>query len=276
MLPNLSTWLVTGATSGIGQAITQALCARGDRVIAVGRRGQALQTLKARYEAQLCVCQADVNQPEGRAKIIAAAAAEPQLAGVVHAAGVNQFGAFSEQSDTQIAELIHTNVIATLQLVRGLLPVLARQPHAQLLLVGSTFGALGYAGYASYCASKFALRGFAQALRRELADTAINVQYLAPRATRTAMNPAPVNAMNAALGVHMDTPEQVAQAAIKQLLNGQARLQLGWPEGFFVLLNAVLPGLVDRALRKQLPTIQGFARGAANVAAKQPSVRSLS
>jgi short-subunit dehydrogenase len=54
--------------------------------------------------------------------------------------------------------------------------------------VGSTYGSIGYPGYASYCATKFALRGFSEALRRELADTRVGVLYVAPRATRTSMN----------------------------------------------------------------------------------------
>ncbi len=265
------TWLVTGASGGIGQAIAEAVCAQGERVIAVGRRANALNALQTKYPQQVTLCVADIASASGRAAVITAAEGAEHLAGVVHAAGVNQFVRLAEQSDADIAALIEVNVIATLQLVRGLLPALQKPAHSQLLLIGSTFGSLGYAGYASYSASKFALRGFAQALRREMAGCGVNVQYLAPRATRTAMNPPAVNALNQALKATMDSPERVAQAALKQLRSGQARQQLGWPEKLFVLLNAVVPGLIDRALRSQLSTIESFASGLASTAQSSTS-----
>lgn len=267
----LPTWLVTGASGGIGQAIAEALCAQGDQVIAVGRRATVLRLLQAKYPQQVALCVADIASAPGRARVIAAAEGTAHLAGVVHAAGINQFVRFAEQNDADIAALLEVNVIATLQLVRGLLPALQKPAHSQLLLIGSTFGSLGYAGYASYSASKFALRGFAQALRREMAGCGVNVQYLAPRATRTAMNPPAVNALNQALKATMDSPERVAQAALKQLRSGQARQQLGWPEKLFVLLNAVVPGLIDLALRSQLSTIESFASGLASTAQSSTS-----
>ena len=79
--------------------------------------------------------------------------------------------------------------------------------------VGSIMGYLGYPGHAAYCASKFALRGFSEALRRELADSPVRVLYLAPRATRTAMNGAGICALNAELGVAMDEPAAVAKGS---------------------------------------------------------------
>ena len=130
---------------------------------------------------------------------------------------------------------------------------------ALLLFVGSTFGAIGYPGFAPYSASKFGLRGFAEALRRELADTGIRVLHVAPRATRTAMNADAVVAMNAALGVAMDSPQHVAAQIVQALRDETPECALGWPEKFFAHLNRLLPGVVDRALRKQLPTVKRFA-----------------
>ena len=98
-------------------------------------------------------------------------------------------------------------------LVHELLPHLKAQPQAHLLNMGSVFGNIGYPGYAAYSASKFAMRGFTEALRRELADTRVRVHYLAPRATRTPINSPAVQRMNAELKVAMDPPEAVARAA---------------------------------------------------------------
>ena len=138
------------------------------------------------------------------------------------------------------------------------LPLLRAQPRALVVNVGSTYGSIGYPGYATYCASKFALRGFSEALRRELADTQVNVMYAAPRATRTAMNSTAATALNQALKVGMDDPADVARAVLKAVQSERSELYLGWPEKLFVRINGMLPGVVDRALRKQLPVIRRY------------------
>jgi short-subunit dehydrogenase len=122
-------------------------------------------------------------------------------------------------------------------------------------------GYLGYPGHAAYCASKFALRGFSEALRRELADGPVRVTYFAPRATRTAMNGRAVAELNAELGIAMDDPAQVADALVALLRRPAAERLLGMPESLFARLNQVVPGLVDRALRRQLPLIRKHAKG---------------
>jgi short-subunit dehydrogenase len=173
---------------------------------------------------------------------------------------VNRFGLLEQHDEDAIADIIALNVTSTLQLTRRLLPELLREEQALIVNLGSTFGSIGYPGFTAYCASKFALRGFSEALRRELADTRVNVLYIAPRAARTAMNEAHVVAMNRELNVAMDDPEVVAAAVVKALRNERRESFLGWPERLFVRLNSVVPRLVDQALRKQLPVIKRFAR----------------
>jgi short-subunit dehydrogenase len=131
-------------------------------------------------------------------------------------------------------------------------------PQATIITIGSTFGQLGYPGQVTYCATKFALRGFSEALRRELADTRVRVMYIAPRATRTAMNSPQTDALNAALGNVVDSPSAVALAIIKAVERQREELQIGRPERFFTRLNTLWPGAVDRALLRQLPIIRRF------------------
>jgi short-subunit dehydrogenase len=144
-------------------------------------------------------------------------------------------------------------------LTRALLPHLSAQPRAIILNVGSTLGRIALPGFSVYAASKFGLRGFTEALRRELADTRVRVHYVAPRATRTGINTSAVERMNAELGVAMDPPELVARAVCDMLAGGRAEAVLGWPEKLFARLNGVLPRVVDGALRKQLPVIRRYA-----------------
>jgi len=158
-------------------------------------------------------------------------------------------------------------VLAPLHLCRGLLAHLRSLPEACILNTGSVFGSIGYPGYAVYSASKFAVRGFTEALRRELSDTNVKVHYVAPRATRTGINTSAVERMNEELGVAMDPPELVARAVCDMVDGGRVEAVLGWPEKFFARVNGVLPRLVDGALRKQLPIIRRYA---AEPAARRP------
>lgn len=251
--------LLTGASGGIGQALVERLCAEGARMLLVARQDIPLDYLDAPKE-RITQVQADLSQQEGRDAVVAAAEQFGGIDCLINAAGVNRFGLFEEQDEQIIEQLIQLNVIATLQLTQHLLPLLLRQPQALLINLGSTFGSIGYPGFAVYCASKFALRGFSEALRRELADTSIKVLYIAPRATRTKMNNDTVAAMNTELKVAMDEPKLVADAIATAIRNEQEEVYLGWPEKLFVRLNSLLPGMVDSSIRKQLPIIQRFAR----------------
>lgn len=252
--------LLTGASGGIGQVLVERLCADGARLLLVGRDSLALEALTRRYPAQVSVVCSDLTQRNGRHTVLNAARRFGGLNGVINAAGINQFSLLEQQDEDAIARLIGVNVTATLQLTHLLLPLLRQQPQALLVNLGSTFGSIGYPGFTAYCASKFALRGFSEALRRELADSYVKVLYIAPRATRTAMNSADVVAMNDALKVEMDDPLEVARQIVHAIATEREELYLGWPEKLFVRLNSLLPRLVDQALRKQLPVIKRFAR----------------
>lgn len=252
--------LVTGASGGIGQALVRAMCERSAQVLVVGRQQAALAELATRFPGQVETLAADIATSDGRDAVASAAHRLGGLNCVINAAGVNRFGLLEQHDDDAIDEILTVNVASTLQLTRRLLPELLRRERALIVNLGSTFGSIGYPGFTAYCASKFALRGFSEALRRELADTRIDVLYVAPRAARTAMNEAHVVAMNEALKVAMDAPDVVAASVIQAIGHERHELFLGWPEKLFVRLNSVVPRLVDQALRKQLPVIKRFAR----------------
>lgn len=250
--------VLTGASGGIGLALAEQLCAGGARLIAVARRSEALDGLVQRYPQQLQPVEADLTRGAGRQAVLAAAREMGGLNLLINAAGVNRFAMLEQLDDDQVAEMLNINLVATVQLTRTLLPVLRQQGQALLVNLGSTYGSIGYAGYATYCASKFAVRGFSEALRRELADTGVGVLYVAPRATRTTMNSAPAQALNLALKVATDSPQRVAREVLAAITADRNELYLGWPEKFFVRLNGMLPGVVDHALRKQLPLIRQY------------------
>lgn len=251
--------LLTGATGGMGQAIVSALCAAGAQVHVTGRQTEALQMLVSRFPTRVNCLQADLRKPVDRARVVRHAEQINGFDLLINAAGINHFGLFEHMQDDAIENLIQTNLTATLQLTHALLPLLRAQPRSCVVNMGSTFGSIGYPGFSVYCATKFALRGFSEALRRELADTNVGVLYLAPRATRTDMNSTAVEAMNAELQVSMDSPELVAHRLVQALDADLREVHMGFPERLIVRLNGLLPGVVDRVLRRQLPTIRRFA-----------------
>ncbi len=252
--------VLTGASGGIGLAIATALCTSGARVLAVARHREPLAPLLERYPQHLSWIGADLTVAAERRAVFAQANTLGGINLLINAAGVNHFAMLEQLDDSEINALLAVNIGAPICLTRLLLPLLKQADSAMVVNVGSTYGSIGYPGYASYCASKFALRGFSEALRRELADTRVSVLYVAPRATRTTMNSAAAQALNDALKANVDDPHTVASAVIHAIAGDRRDVYLGWPERFFVRLNSLLPHLVDRGLRKQLPLIRRLSQ----------------
>ena len=227
--------LLTGASGGIGQAIAIALRQAGAEVMGVGRGDGAAGTPWAR---------ADLTTDDGVAAVTAAAA-DWHANVVVHAAGMPAFGPLASASSAQMQSVLQANLLAPMRLTQSMLPALLRQPRAQVVFVGSALGRVGLPGFSVYGASKAGLHGFAEALRRELADTPVRVQILGPRSTRTRFNDTDVLNYNRATGTAMDAPETVASALVALIESEAAERYLGFPERLAVRLNGALGALLD-------------------------------
>ncbi len=266
--------LLTGATGGIGRALARELAGRGASLLLSGRNAAALEELASelgpiaehagkRIGIECAPC--DLGAAGEREEL--ARRARGYHGGIdvlVNNAGANALARFDDQSQAEIEALIATNLLAPVLLTRALLPHLMARPDACILNVGSTLGSIGMAGQAVYSATKFGLHGFTEALRREVAESGVAVRYLAPRATRTAMNGESACRMNEELGVAMDSPERVAREALILLSGDRRERFVGWPERLFVKLNALAPRLVDGALRKQRPVVEEYLRPGVN------------
>ena len=226
----------------------------------VGRNQEKLVALMRELDNHHQYLIADTATEQGRALIIEAVKQNSQINLVVQAAGSAGFGEYCQQSSTTIEQTLTNNLTSPMLITHGVLPLLQGRSEATLVNVGSAFGAIGYPCFASYCASKFGLRGFTEALQRETDSKAIAIHYFAPRATQTPFNSDVVNAMNLALGNKVDPPEVVAEAFIKTLKKNKSRWVVGWPEKLFCRLNGLLPELVDRALAPKRQTILGFGQ----------------
>jgi short-subunit dehydrogenase len=270
--------LITGGAGGIGRALARELLDAGASVLLVGRSAAALADAARTLDGdatRVGTLVADLDAAADRTRLVACAATwHGGIDVLVNNAGVSHFGLYGDAAEAEIERTVAINLLAPMLLARALLPSLALRPQAAIVNVGSVFGAIGYPGNAAYSAAKFGLRGFSEALRRELAGSTVRVLHVAPRATRTAINSRAVESLNLELGVATDAPETVAAWIRERIELDLADGTLGWPERLFVKLNALLPRLVDGALRKQLPAIRrhAVAGAGADERAARPTV----
>lgn len=250
--------LLTGATGGIGHQLASQLLHAGASVLLHGRSEDRLNKLVSQLGMTHSKCRTvsgDLVKKADREKI-ALAAESFSVNVLINNAGISEFKLFE---DTDIESIVDVNITGTLLLSQAVLPSLTTKPEALIVNIGSTFGAIGFPGYVAYCATKHALKGFSEALYRELTDSRVDVLYVAPRATATSMNSDAANAVNEALGTSTDSPELVATAVMLSIRRKLLRQQLGWPEKMQVKLNALFPSVVDFALARQLNIIREFA-----------------
>jgi short-subunit dehydrogenase len=249
--------LITGASGGIGLALARRFRRAGAALLLTARDPARLARAQAELGdgAPVDTLAADLLEPGG----IAAVAAAAERYGVdvlVNNAGAASSTLFAQTEPAAIERVVALDLLAPIQLTRALLPRLLQRQQAAVVNIGSVFGSIGYPGSAAYCAAKFGLRGFSEALRRELADSAVAVCYVAPRAVATAFNAPQVVALNRELGNREDAPEVVADAVAAAIERRAAVTLIGQPEGLFARINALLPALVDGAIRRQLPAIR--------------------
>jgi short-subunit dehydrogenase len=246
-------FLLLGGTGGIGQALIQQLLSEGVRLLVATRHPNSVTLPEGVIAVKLDLAANDLDR-----QLHAVTEQWPDLYGVIHCAGQNRFASIEQSTMADIDDQLVVNLRSAMAVAHHFVPMFKALDGGALVFVGSTFGSIGYPGYAAYCATKFGLRGFTEALRRELADSLVQVLYFAPRATATAMNPESVKQLNRTLGNAMDPPEQVAAQLVSAIKRDQRRCFLGWPEKLFVAINGVLPRLVDRAMLRQLPVIRRF------------------
>lgn len=246
--------LLTGATGGIGQHLAMALVNKGAKLVLTGRNTKKLAQLKQALAQQGHVAvtiACDLNAPQSsRTLLQQIETTVGTIDMVICNAGVMEFTSLETQTHESIANMLQTNVTALIQLSQTVLKRFKRQDKGHFVFIGSIFGSLGFPHFATYCASKFAVHGFSQALRRELVDTNIAVTYIAPRGVNTPMNDAKTRAMFEASGNQMDDPEKVATKIVNAIEHQKQEVYIGQPESFFAWLNGLFPRLVNLGLKQ--------------------------
>jgi 3-hydroxy acid dehydrogenase / malonic semialdehyde reductase len=177
------TILVTGASSGIGRAIARNLLEQGHDVIGTSRDCTKFKVPRVNFHP----VQFDLSQLHELPQKLRELEQEfPDLDAVVFSAGIGKFGSLEEFSYAQIQALLAINFTSPVFLTRALLPFLKHKARSDLVYIGSEAALKGSRKGTIYCASKFALRGFTQALREECSKDQVRVCLINPGMVKTA------------------------------------------------------------------------------------------
>ncbi|MGK6326156.1 SDR family oxidoreductase [Erwinia sp. DT-104] len=182
----MKTWLITGASSGLGRLMCETLLARGDRVFASVRDRAVLDGLSAIYGDRLQVTVLDLSMEATIKPTVEAAFAQAgSIDIVVSNAAYGLFGAAEELSDRQIERQIATNLTGSIQLIRAAIPFLRQQGGGRIMQVSSEGGQVAYPDFSLYHATKWGIEGFVEAVRQEVAAFGIDFLLVEPGPTAT-------------------------------------------------------------------------------------------
>ncbi len=181
--------LVTGASSGIGEAFARLLAADRHDLVLVARRGERLQALAEElsrtHRITVLILVADLSEPEELARVRREVAGGPALAMLVNAAGFGTRDTFVELDPTRTQAMIHLHVVTPVALARAALPAMLAARRGRIINVSSLGAFLTTARYVTYSATKAYVNMFTQGLAAELAGTGVTVQAVCPGLTRT-------------------------------------------------------------------------------------------
>jgi dehydrogenase/reductase SDR family member 7B len=252
---------ITGASSGIGEALAKRFASAGSRLILSARRENELQRVSAlcTNAASVSILPLDLSRPEsmGDAAYHALAKANSgHIDVMVHNAGISQ-RAFAAETNYEIDDrLMRTNYLGPVALTKALLPSMRERRQGQFVVITSVLGKFGLPGRSSYCASKHALHGFFDTLRAEVAQEGIEVLLVLPGWVRTNVS---INSLTGNGNPHgkMDpgtaggmTPDECAARIFSAAAYGKEEIHpVRLHERLALGLNRIAPGLFRRILR---------------------------
>lgn len=250
--------LITGASQGIGRAMALEAAKRGAKVLAAARSQDLLNELvdegKQSGLTIFTVC-ADVTSTEDRNKMVEACKKEMGgLDVLVNNAGIGATGHFADAGPDRLRKIFEVNVFGVTETTRVLLPLLKEGKTPAILNISSIAGRRGIPARSEYSASKFAIQGFSETLRAELAKDGIDVLLVNPGLTQTNFSK---NMIEQKAKVQMDhlrgmTPEQVAIKSLNSLAAGRNEVTLTLQGWLLVQVAWFLPWIADRISKRKV------------------------
>jgi short-subunit dehydrogenase len=186
-----ATAVVTGAASGIGEAVAHGLAERGTNLVLLDKDGDRLAAVAGSLRSGHSTLEVethvvDLADPVATDRVATdILAAHPRIRLLINHAGVALRGRFDQVTLDEFNWVVDINFKATVRMTHHLLPALKAEPGAHLVNMSSLFGIIAPAGQAAYSASKFAVRGFTESIRGELAADGITVTCVHPGGVRT-------------------------------------------------------------------------------------------
>ncbi|CCK24623.1 short-chain dehydrogenase/reductase SDR [Streptomyces davaonensis JCM 4913] len=180
------TWLITGASSGLGKALAEHVLAHGDQVVATAGSTRATTELAARHPQTALAVKLDVTEPADREAAVRAA--EERFGGIdilVNNAAIDFIGALEEQEESDYRRLFEVNFFGAVALTRVVLPGMRVRRSGVIVNVSSMDGLASLAANGYYSASKFALEGFTEALWQEIEPIGLHAMIIQPGSFRT-------------------------------------------------------------------------------------------
>jgi short-subunit dehydrogenase len=244
--------LITGASQGIGRALAVAAALRGAQVLAAARSDDLLGQLAEEVRAKGAILEtvrADVTSPEDRQRMVEAA--QHHFGGLdilVNNAGVGATGHFAEVGSERLRQIMEVNFFGLAETTRAFLPLLAKASRPAVVNISSIAGKRALPARSEYSASKFAVQGFSEALRAELAKDGIDVLVICPGLTQTNFSQ---NMIEQKARLRLDhlrgmTAEQVARAALRAIERGRNEVCLTLQGKAIALVSRLFPRLADR------------------------------
>jgi NAD(P)-dependent dehydrogenase (short-subunit alcohol dehydrogenase family) len=237
--------VVTGASSGIGAATARELARRGAKVVLAARRTEELHEQAraiARTGGEAVAVPADVSDAEQVRRLVAAAReAFGRIDVLVNNAGAIWLKRLANSPVAGIEEIVNTNLLGAIVLTREVLPDMLARRHGAIVSVGSVAGRLAVEPL--YSATKFGLRGFSLALRRQLAGSGVSVSLVSPGNIRTAMTDG--------VEKRLPGPELVARTVAQVIIEPRRELIVPREHQILVWIEQLLPDLADHLHRRR-------------------------
>jgi NAD(P)-dependent dehydrogenase (short-subunit alcohol dehydrogenase family) len=265
-----STWLVTGASRGLGQELTRQLLARGDRVAATLRRPGQLDGLLAGYGDHLWVRALDVTDTGQIRHVIREAFRDlGRVDVVVSNAGYGVFGAAEDLSDEQVETMIATNLTAPIQLARAAVPYLRAQGGGRLLQLSSMGGHIAFPAFSLYHAAKWGIEGFYESLAQEVEPFGIRTVLVEPGMIRTSFYESATRVRVSE--PYRGTPSDREQIPLERMPGDEAKVAAAMIEAALapdpprrLLLGSDAYALVHQALAARLAAVEAQEHVAAS------------
>jgi NAD(P)-dependent dehydrogenase (short-subunit alcohol dehydrogenase family) len=179
-------WLITGASSGFGQAVAEAALETGDTVVATARRSAAVDSLVSAHPQRALGMALDVTDTNGISEVVSDVLRQVgHIDILVNNAGHTQVGAAEETTDRELRDLMDVHFFGPAALTRAVLPQMRRQGSGSIVQMSSIGGQLSFAGFSAYSATKCALEGYSEALAEEVRPLGIKVLIVEPGSFRT-------------------------------------------------------------------------------------------